>query len=78
MTLGLGHNTSLGHVQHLCEILSTSNMAVRIYDSDMDFGYVEDMTLGQGHDTRLDHLQQFCEILSRSEKGARSYCPDTM
>ena len=28
MTLGLGHDTPLGHGQQLCEILSKSNMTV--------------------------------------------------
>ena len=46
--LGQGHSTPLGHAQ-LCEILSTSNMAVKTYGPDMDFEYeyVRDMTLGQ-------------------------------
>ena len=45
MTLGQGHNTALGHGQQLCEILSRSNLAVRSYGPDMDFGYVCTVTL---------------------------------
>ena len=45
MTLGQGHKTSLGHGQQLCEILSRSNMAVRSYGPDTDFGYVGTVTL---------------------------------
>ena len=45
MTLGQGHDTPLGHGQQLCEILSRSNMAVRIYGLDTDFGYVCTLTL---------------------------------
>ena len=37
MTLGQDHDTPLGHRQRLCEILSSSNMAVRSYDLDPDF-----------------------------------------
>ena len=40
MTLGQGHDISLGHGQQLCEILSRSNLAVRSYGQDTDFGYV--------------------------------------
>ena len=40
ITLGKGHDTPTGHGQQLCEILSRSNMAVRSYDPDTDFGYV--------------------------------------
>ena len=67
MTLGQGHNWGDG--QQLCEIVSRSNIAVRIYGpdrswvcmhSDLDLG---DMTLGQGHDTLLGHGQQSCEII---------------
>ena len=36
--LGLGHDTPLGHGQQLCEILSTSNLAVRSYGPDTDLG----------------------------------------
>ena len=45
MTLSQGHDTPLGHGQQLCEILSRSNMAVRSYGPDMDFGYVCTVTL---------------------------------
>ena len=40
MTLGQGHNTSLGWDQQLCEILPRSNLAVGSYGPDKDFSYV--------------------------------------
>ena len=40
MTSGQGHDTPLSHGQQLCEILSRSNLAVRSYSPDTDFGYV--------------------------------------
>ena len=43
--LAQGHDTSLGHRQQSSIILSRSNMAVRSYDLDMDFGYVYTMSL---------------------------------
>ena len=45
MTLDQGYDTPLGHGQQLCEILSRSNMAVRSYGPDTDFGYVCTVTL---------------------------------
>ena len=45
MTLGQGHDTPLGHGQQLCEILSRSNLAMRSYGPDTDFGYVCTVTL---------------------------------
>ena len=48
LTLGdmtLVHETSLGHRQQLCEIISRSYMAVRSYDMDTDLGYVFTVTL---------------------------------
>ena len=36
MTLGEGHDKTLGNGQQLCEILSRSNMVARSYDSDTD------------------------------------------
>ena len=45
MTLGLDHDTPLGHGQRLCEILSRSNLAVWSYDLDTYFGYVCIVTL---------------------------------
>ena len=45
MTLGQGHDMLLGHGQQLCELLSTSNLAVRSYGLDTDFGYVCTVTL---------------------------------
>ena len=45
ITLGQGHDTPLGHGQQLCEMLSRSNLVVRSYDPDTDFGYVYTMTL---------------------------------
>ena len=44
MTLGQGHDKSLGHGQLLCEI-SRSNMAVRSDGPSTDFGYVCTVTL---------------------------------
>ena len=78
MTLGQGHDTPLGHGQQWCEI-SRSNMAVRNYVPETDFGYMCTMTLtlGQGHDTPLGHGQQWCEISFRSNMAVRSYGPDT-
>ena len=35
MTLDQGHDTSLGHGQQLCEILSRSEKGVRSYGLDM-------------------------------------------
>ena len=62
MTLGQGHDTSLGHGQQLCEILSRSNLAVRSYGPCTDFGYVcnvtlRDIALDEGHDTPLGYGQ---------------------
>ena len=37
MTLGEDHDITLGHGQKLCEILSRSNMAVRIYGPEQEF-----------------------------------------
>ena len=59
MMLTQGHDTSLDHKHHLCEKLSRSNMAVRNYGPETDFGYVctvtlAIMTLVQGHDTPLE------------------------
>ena len=48
MTLGQGHDTSLGYGQQLYEILSKSNLAVRNYSPDTDFWYVCPVTLTQG------------------------------
>ena len=39
MTSGQGHDTPLSHGQQLHEILSRSNMVVRSYGPDTDFGY---------------------------------------
>ena len=83
MTLGQGHDTPLSPGQQLCEIISRSNLAVRSYGPDTDYGYVctltltSDMTLGQGHDTPLSHGQQLCVILSRFNMAVRNYGPDT-
>ena len=72
----------MGHVQQLCEILSRSNLAVRIYDPGKDFDVqfdrdIRDMTLGQGHDTPLHHGQLVCELLTRVDLAAMSYGRDT-
>ena len=45
MTLARGHDTPLGHGQQLCEILFRSNMAMRSYSPDTDFGYACTVTL---------------------------------
>ena len=45
MTLGQGHDTPLGYGQQLCEILSRSNLAMKCYGTDTDFGYVCTVTL---------------------------------
>ena len=45
MTFGQGYNTPLGHGQQVCEILSRSNLAVRSYGLDTDFGNVSTVTL---------------------------------
>ena len=45
MILGQGQDTPLGHGQQWCEILSRSNMAVKSYGPDTDFGYVCTVTL---------------------------------
>ena len=45
MTLGQCRDTPLGHAQHLCEILSRSNLAVRSYGPDTDFQYVCTVTM---------------------------------
>ena len=45
MTLGQGHDTPLGNGHQLCEIFSRSNVAVRSYGPDTDFGYVFIVTL---------------------------------
>ena len=77
MNLGQGHDKSLSHGQQLCEI-SRSNIAVRSYGPDTDFGYKCTVTLAldKGHDTPLGHGQQLCEILSRSNIAVMSYGPD--
>ena len=45
VTLSQGYETFLGHGQQLCKILSRSNMTVRCYGQDTDFGYMCSMTL---------------------------------
>ena len=45
MSLCQGHDTTLGHGQQLCEILSRSNFAVRSCGPNLDFGYVWTVTL---------------------------------
>ena len=45
MTLGQGHDTSFGHRQWVCEILSRSNLTVRWYGPDTDFRYMCTVTL---------------------------------
>ena len=45
MTLGQDHDTPLSHGQLLCEILSRSNISVRSYGPDTEFGYMCTVTL---------------------------------
>ena len=45
MTDGQGHDTTLGHGQQLCDILSKSSFIVESYDPDRDYDYVCSMTL---------------------------------
>ena len=45
MTLRQGHDIPLGHGQQLCEMLSRSNLTVRSYGTDTDFGFVCTVTL---------------------------------
>ena len=45
MTLDQGNETPLGHGQKMCENISKSNLAVRNYGPDTDFGYVFTVTL---------------------------------
>ena len=45
MTMGQVHDTPLSHGQQLCEILPRSNITLRSYGPDTDFGYVCTMTL---------------------------------
>ena len=40
MTLGQGHDTTLGHGQQLCEILTIFTLAVRSYGPSTDFRYM--------------------------------------
>ena len=40
MTLNESHDTSLDHGTQMCEIICKSNMSVRRYSPDIDFGYV--------------------------------------
>ena len=40
ITLGQGHDTTLGHGQQLCEILSISSITVRSYGPDTDLEYL--------------------------------------
>ena len=74
--------THLGYGQQLCEILSRSNMAVRSYGPDMEFGYVCTVTLAlevwpwvkvMTHHWVMDN--KLCEI-SRSNIAVSSYGPD--
>ena len=45
ITLGQGHDTPLDDGQQVCDILSSSNSAVRRYGIETDFGYVCTVTL---------------------------------
>ena len=75
MNLVQGHDTPLGHGQHLCEILFRRNIEMIgrgfwVCDtSDLDRGY---MTFIHDYDTSLNHGQQFCEIIPRSNIAVMS------
>ena len=45
MTLVQGHDIPLGHWQESHELLSRSNLTVRSYGPNQDFGYVGTVTL---------------------------------
>ena len=77
MTLGQGHDTSLGHGQQAFKIIQIQLGSEELWPGhgywvcvyhDLD---IEDMTLGQGHDTPLDQGQHVCEI-SRSDKAVNN------
>ena len=76
ITLGQGNDTSLGHGQQMCEILSRSNLAVRVMTFTQIFGMCP-VTLEiwpwVKFITTLGHGQQLCEILSRLNLALRSY-----
>ena len=83
MTLVHGHDTPLVHGQQLCGILFRSNMAMRSYDPDTDFGYVCTVTLTSEiwpwvkvmtHPSVIDNKY---EILFRFNLAVRNYGPDT-
>ena len=77
------NDASLGHWKQLCEILSRSNLAVRSYCPDTDFGYVCTVTLKLEIwpwvkvMTHLWVMDNMCEISSRSNLAVRNYGPDT-
>ena len=80
---GQGQTHPWFHGQQLSKILSWSNMTLRFYGPEMDFGkmctvpFTLAMTLDQGHDTFFGYGQQLWEILYRSNIAVRSYGPDT-
>ena len=80
MTLGQGHDTTLGQGQQLCEILSSQLVSEKLWPRHRFSVHVHfdlgDMTLGQSHDTSLGHGQQLREILSRSNLVVINYSPD--
>ena len=68
------------HRQQQSKVSSPSNLTLKSYGPDTDFGVwvhcdldLRDMTSGQGHDTPLSKGQQLCEILSWSNMAVRSY-----
>ena len=73
MTLGQGHDTSLGHWQQLCEILSISNLAVRSYNPDKDFGYVCTVTLTlEVWPLWCNIFDKFCSYLFNAVRGVET------
>ena len=70
------HVAPLDHGHQFCEI-SRSNMSVRSYGSDMDFGCVHIVTLTLEIHT-LGSWTIIVHNIMRSDNGVRSYGPDTM
>ena len=72
MTVGQGHDTSLGNGKQLSEILFRSNITVISYGMDKDYSYQYSSTVTLTLEIKpyfrvtpltLGHGQQLCEIL---------------